>query len=100
MSACTCISSKYLQGQGVHVLTHFQYIYNVTHSHETSDNSFWAIWRYNVLKLQILLIIWCLNEDCHQKVLKLWAFEFAKHKGSHFEKTALKDFMCHFAYFP
>ena len=28
-----------------------------------------------------------------QKVLKLWLFEVAKHNGSHFEKTALKDFL-------
>ena len=28
-----------------------------------------------------------------QKVLKLWSFEVAKHNGSHFQKTALKDLM-------
>ena len=28
-----------------------------------------------------------------QKVLKLWSFEIAKHNDSHFEKSALKDFM-------
>ena len=32
-----------------------------------------------------------------QKVLTLWSFEVAKRNGSHFEKTALKDLMCHFA---
>ena len=28
-----------------------------------------------------------------QKLLKLWSFEVAKHNDSHFEKTALKEFM-------
>ena len=72
----------------------------MTHSHETSANSFWGILRYIVLKtadsagyfgVQMKTVI--------QKVLKLWSFEVAKRNGSHFEKTALKE-LCLFAYFP
>ena len=35
-----------------------------------------------------------------QNVLKLWSFEVAKRNGGHFEKTAPKDFTCHFVYSP
>ena len=34
------------------------------------------------------------------KMKKLWPYEAVKHHGGYFEKTALEDFVCHFAYIP